>query len=183
MLERVGDPITPRFLAAQMARLNANFGNPKDRTADQVRIMASEWFEALGGFGTITVQQAFDKIIRTWVPSFGRTWPSLAEVNALCTDDHQGWLDALQLKPDNRTKPHQRDDEPFCREGRTEAEEIAYRAAQLKKIKASLPFTPAFDYEVTDTIEPAKPALADDGYVSPALEAIARKRGYWRGAA
>lgn len=179
MLERVGDPITPRFLTAQMARLNANFGNPKDRTADQVRIMASEWFEALSGFGTITVRQAFDKIIRTWVPSFGRTWPSLAEVHALCAADHEGWHDALQLA---KPKAHVRDEEPFCREGRTEAEEIAYRVAKLKEIKASLPFTPAFDYEPTDTIEPAKPALADDGYVSPALEEIARKRGYWRGA-
>lgn len=180
MLPRVGELITPTDLAAQMARLNATFGIPRDRTADQVRVMAAEWFRALQFFGAKSLAYAVDNLIRN-----SKWWPTLSEVHALCKADHDGWEDALGLRPDPTNITRKRlQGKTFCRDGRTEAEEIAYRAAEVLRMKREAGFGSQADplLEMQDK-RMVKPAAQDDGYVSPQLKAIAQKNGFWRGAA
>lgn len=168
--EHVGERITAPQLAAEMTRLEAVFGAPKGRTSDLARVMANEWLNALGQFGRRSVHMAVTRLIST-----AKWWPSISEVFELCEQHEDGWRDALGLKPDpkpaHRLEPYQ-----FARNGRTEAEEIAHRAAQVLSWKRAANFGAA-DEEAN---EPPKPA-SQDMWISDQLKALAAKRGYWRG--
>lgn len=140
--------------------------------------MAAEWMAALSGFGAKTVHNAISKVIAD-----SKWWPTIAEVRTICKADDDSWRDALGLKddPTDRRRLSAPPRNGFCREGRTEAEEIAYRASVI--LKAKLAYTPAIDaWDEMQTKTPPVPA-SQAQWISPELEAIARKRGYWRGAA
>lgn len=99
---------------------------------DQIRVMANEWLKALRAFGVQTVHRATTKCIQE-----SKWWPALAEVVALCRADEDGWRDALGIKDDRR---YVAEPEAFARAGRTEAEEIAFRAAQVRSMKQQAGF-------------------------------------------
>lgn len=126
----VGDRVSARELAKQMARLNAEYGPLKDLTADQVRVKAAEWLHALDSFGWRTLDRAVNQWLRV-----GKWWPKLSEIYELCKSDDDSWRDALGLLEDQRPA-YKAESEVFARDGRTEAEEIAHRIAQTQKWKA-----------------------------------------------
>ena len=149
--------LTPDFLASQLARCNATFGEPKNRSPELARIWANEWFRALSGYGCKTVCGAFDQAIRS-----GKFWPTISEVLEFCRADDHHHRDMVGLV--NPT-PHLEDytgraAQGFCREGRTEAEEIAHRAAQVEAIKAKHGWKPITDNGLIPVREPA-PASQD----------------------
>ena len=172
---KVGDPIGPRELAAEMARLNATFGLPKDRTAEQVRIMANEWHKALQGFGIKSLRYAVDNLIRN-----SKWWPALSEVYALCKADHDGWKDALLI---DREPSYKASDDGWVKPPPvtppTEAEKAAKRAADVLTARAK--YKDFFKSQsLTDRIDEWAPA-SKSPVVSDALRAAAIKGGYWRG--
>lgn len=63
------------------------FGVPRERTSDQARVMASEWFNALRRFGAMMVRDAVTKAIAQC-----KFWPTLSEIISLCE------IDAANLK-------------------------------------------------------------------------------------
>lgn len=157
LAERVGEPPGPEFLAAQLARLNATFGEPKNRSPELARIWAREWLRALSGYGQKTIKAAFDQVILS-----NKFWPTISEVVGLCKADDVHHRDMVGLV--NPT-PHLEDytgrgSQGFCREGRTEAEEIAYRTAQVEAIKAKHDWKPITDNGLAPPRETA-PASQD----------------------
>jgi hypothetical protein len=133
--EQAGQPISALQLTDELTRLNAVFGSPKDRTMDQIRVMANEWMKALKPFGRATVHRAVSKLIQE-----SKWWPALAEVLALCLADEEGWRDALGIKDDRR---YVAEPDAFARDGRTEAEEIAHRAAMVASMRRDTGFNSA----------------------------------------
>lgn len=137
--EAVGPKITAAILTEQLTRMNAVFGNPKDRTEGQIRIMANEWHRALSAFGAATVVKAITRTIETW--KFG--WQgALAEVVEQCRADDASWRDAFGLiaEPSRGLEDWTGRGERFEQEGRTTVEEIAHRAATVAAMKAEAGF-------------------------------------------
>jgi hypothetical protein len=129
----VGENLTPEALADELTRLNAAFGSPRDRSPDMMRVLANEWFKALGGFGRKTVNFAINRIIAT-----NRFWPAIAEVRDICVKEDRDWQDVYGLIS------HANHLTDYTGTGRlglpvpvklTEAEEIAARVASTKRMK------------------------------------------------
>lgn len=152
-----------------LGRLAVVYGDAKIIDTKQRRLLAFEWAEAFAFFEPDRVHAAIGKLLVSL-----KFWPTIAEV-----------MEALKANtpPLPPAPPHRAEKIEFCREGRTEAEEIAYRAAQVLAMRRSSGFGSAPDTAFGEPKPVPKEPAPDDGYVSPALEAIARKRGYWRGAA
>ena len=90
LAKALGEPITPKQLTDQMARLNAAFGTPKDRSSEQLRVMANEWFKALRNYGEKTLRDAVSKSLVTC-----KWWPTLAEIAELCRSIEAEWKDVF----------------------------------------------------------------------------------------
>lgn len=116
--------------------------------------MAVEWYNQLQQFGSRTVHRAIDKLL---VES--KFFPTLAEVYQSCDADERGWKDAIGCG-DTVTKPEP--SKPFERDGRTHVEELAYRAAELRRIKLETGFKPEAD-EPRSGPETWKPASRSAG--------------------
>lgn len=118
---RVGNRLTPDFLAQQIARLEMAWGAPRDRSPAQFVGMAREWFAQLRRFGETTVEAAFTHTIGNHKFQWSGALP---EVVAHCVRDDAGWRDALGYRDG---EPYRDAPEPFARDGRTDADEIAHR--------------------------------------------------------
>lgn len=159
-LEAVGPTITAAQLTEQLTRMNAVFGNPKDRTEGQIRIMANEWLRALGGYGAGTVVRAINQLIETW--KFG--WMgALAEVVEKCKMDDAGWRDAFGMieEPNRGLTDWTGRGERFERDGRTTEEEIKHRISEVAEMKREANFNsgeiaPAFPRE---DVKPASQSM------------------------
>lgn len=134
---RLRETLTPEGLAGQLARLGAVYGPPKDRSREDVLLMTREWFSALEIFGQAMVADAVSK----WITK-GKWWPSISEIREECERDRDDCKAILGL----RDKPsYQAEPRSFCREGRTEAEEIVHRIAEVADIKKRLNYAPSQD--------------------------------------
>lgn len=158
--QELGERLKPTDIAKIMDRLSANYGPPRDRTPEQVRLMVAEWFRALSALRLNSISHAVDRHLRT-----SKWWPTLAEIHEAAKAHQAGWVDALGIgvKPSYRAGEYR-----FARDGRTEAEEIAHRAAMTKRWRAD---AAAGQPEYTDPIE-AKPepkAASQSNSVSYAL--------------
>ncbi len=119
--------------------MNAVFGNPKDRTEGQIRIMAAEWHRALGNFGTVTVVRAITQTIETW--KFG--WMgALAEVVEKCRTDEASWQDAYGMvqEPNRGLTDWTGRGERFERDGRDTQQEIQHRISEIAEMKRVVGF-------------------------------------------
>ncbi len=148
-----------------LGRLAVVYGDAKIVDAKQRRLLAFEWAEAFAFIAPARVHAAIGRLLLVM-----KFWPTIAEVMAEVKAD----APAPPLLPTHRAEPP----EEFARHGRTEAEEIAYRAAQILNMKRQYGFGSAPDPLLDATKPIVKPAAPDDGYVSPELKAaIERRRG------
>jgi hypothetical protein len=102
-------------VAKLIARCLSNYG---ERRGVDMRLQAAEWHATLGAYPADRLSRALSEHIRrsTW-------WPTVANLVDILRDE----------TPPPGLKLHRLDDAPFCREGRTQAEEIAHRAEQCRR--------------------------------------------------
>ena len=163
--------LEPADVARCFVRLAAAYGDDR-RLVDphQAALLEREWLEQLGHLEPHTVNVALGKVIREC-----KFWPSIAEVAAAC-EPYDTRTTEEKFGQRHSYRPEPRPD--FCREGRTEAEEIAHRTAQILHMRKA--YTPAFDYAPPpDDALKAKPASQDG--LTPEFIAIAKKQGIYRG--
>lgn len=113
----------------QFARLAANYGDSRIATAEQRGLLLREWQEAFGHHAPDHLHEAVSLAMKA-----SKFWPTLAEVNEQLTHIRREAIAAVDAATGRTNWKSTK--EGFCREGRTEAEEIAYRAAQILKWKA-----------------------------------------------
>lgn len=147
-----------------LGRLAVVYGDTKIADPRQRKLLAVEWTEAFAYFEPDRVHAAIAKVLRGL-----KFWPTIAEV-----------MDALKSDtPPPVVPPHRAERREFAREGRTEAEEVAYRAAQCLALRRQTGFGSSPDPFAPDPVEAKTASKAM--WVSDALRAHAVKHGYWRG--
>lgn len=109
-------------VAKLVARCLANYG---ERRGVDMRLMVAEWHGTLGAYPADRLNHALSEHIRrsTW-------WPTIANLVDILRED----------APAPGLKRHVAEPHTFAREGRTEAEEIAHRAALALKWKQDFGF-------------------------------------------
>lgn len=168
-------PLEPADVQRAFARLAVAFGDQRIEDAATRALLVREWSAALSGIEAGVLESVIGKVIRNQ-----KFWPTISEVlEAAKAYDYRTTEEKFGPR---HTPPIPRKN--FCREGRTEVEEMAFRAAELLRMKTeqSLAFTPALD-AFEENAGPLQKPASQAQWISPELEAIARKRGYWRGAA
>ena len=107
-----------------------------------MRLQAAEWHATLGAYPADRLNAALSDHIRrsTW-------WPTVADL-----------VEILRSQtPPPGLKLHRPKDEPFCRDGRTEAEEIAHRAAQCLKWREAYGMDPGPKSPASDDLGGSEP--------------------------
>lgn len=140
-----------------------------ERRGASVEALVTEWHDALRFYDPELVTEAW-----TDYRNSSEFWPTPAAILTRVRSN---------LPAPGRPAFRSETREDFCREGRTEAEEIAHRAAQILRIKreAAMRYAPTFQGD--DEAKPPEPQPASQAQtVSPQLQAIAKKGGYWHGA-
>lgn len=126
-------------IAKLIARCLANYG---ERKGIDMRLVSAEWHATLGAYPMHRLNNALSEHIRT-----STFWPTIANFVELLR----------QETPAPGLPRYRRDEKLFSREGRTEAEEIAHRAAQTLRWKQEA----RRDHpEVPDPIEAKSPPKA-----------------------
>lgn len=112
----------PGEISKLVARCMANYG---ERKGVDMRLMVAEWHGTLGAYPADRLNHALSEHIRrsTW-------WPTIANLVDILRED----------APAPGLKRHVAEPHTFAREGRTDAEEIAHRAAQSLKWQQSFGF-------------------------------------------
>tara|TARA_R110000868_G_scaffold151986_2_gene376569 strand:+ start:256 stop:606 length:351 start_codon:yes stop_codon:yes gene_type:complete len=107
-----------------------------------MRLQAAEWHATLGAYPADRLNRALSEHIRrsTW-------WPTVANLVDVLRDE----------TPPPGLKLHRPDDAPFCREGRTQAEEIAHRAAQCRKWREVYGMEPGPETPASDDLGGSEP--------------------------
>jgi hypothetical protein len=100
-----------------IARCLANYG---ERKGADMRLVTAEWHGTLGAYPADRLHNALSEHIRK-----SRFWPTVADLTDILRE----------AAPAPGIPRHRAEPDVFAREGRTEAEEIAYRAAQSLRWK------------------------------------------------
>jgi hypothetical protein len=112
----------------QLARLAANYGDSRIASTEQRTMLLREWVEAFRYHAPSHLHGAVSAAIRSC-----KFWPTIAEISAEITKLRREAVEAIHHL--EAKKRGSRPEEPFARDGRTEAEEVAHRAAQILKWK------------------------------------------------
>lgn len=122
-------PVKAEIISKILTRLSASMGDPFGRDSKLLLVqMAHEFAHTLAGFEPPVI----DTAVTEWIRKNPR-WPKPCELRELCVTI------AKELAPPPVMLPAPAVREPervFEREGRTQAEEIAHRAAQILRWKA-----------------------------------------------
>lgn len=155
---------------AQFARLSAAYGD--GRIADQAarQMLLREWLEAFGAHSPRHLHQAVGALIQTV-----KFWPTIAEVLAEVRSLRKSLLDDVQRQAQIRLPCPQKDD--FARHGRSEAEEIAFRAAVCLAARRKYGYRGLEGEAAPAPAADAGPYVVSVSDVSQALLAARRKRG------
>lgn len=121
-------------VAKLIARCLANYG---ERKGVDMRLVTAEWQATLGAYPADRLNRALSEHIRrsTW-------WPTVADLVEILRSE----------APPPGLKLHRPADKPFCRDGRTEAEEIAHRAAQCRKWREAYGWNPDGETPASDAL-------------------------------
>jgi hypothetical protein len=129
--------------------------------------LVSEWHDALRFFDPDRVGTAW----RTW-RNTQKFLPSIAEILNLLREQ------APKVGPSPRPVDPV---EPFCQDGRTEAEEIAHRAAIVLNAKRKYGWAERYSAPDKPSEDAPKPASQDG--LSPAFIELTKRQGIYRPAA
>lgn len=140
-----------------MARCLANYG---ERRGVDMRLMVAEWHATLGAYPADRLNHALSEHIRrsTW-------WPTIANLVDILRED----------APPPGLPLHRAKQEAFARDGRTEAEEVAHRAAQARKWKQDFGFGQS-EPDPLDVRAKPKPASQDQTVSDRLMNSAAAKR-------
>lgn len=107
-----------------------------------MRLVTAEWQATLGAYPADRLNRALSEHIRqsTW-------WPTVADLVEILRSE----------TPPPGLKLHRPKDQPFCRDGRTEAEEISHRAAQCRKWREAYGMDPSTKTPASDDVEASQP--------------------------
>jgi len=143
-----------------VARAVANYG---ERRGVDMRLLTAEWHATLGAYPIDRIDRALSEHVRT-----STYWPTVANLVDLMREE----TPAPGL-PAHREAPRQ-----FERDGRTEAEEIAFRAAQTLKWKQESGFGKFID--PIEEKQPPNPASQAQtvGYELARSCAVRRTKGW-----
>lgn len=113
---------------AQFARLSAAFGDTRIADPASRQMLLREWLEAFGPHSPRHLHQAVTVAIQT-----AKFWPAIAEVLAEVRSLRKSIVEGVQRRNQIRLPRPQKDD--FARHGRSEAQEMAFRAAIVRDAK------------------------------------------------
>lgn len=137
-------------VAKLVARCLANYG---ERKGADMRLLAAEWQASLGAYPAGRLHDALTEHMRR-----SSYWPTIAHIVEILKE---------QTPPPGLPR-YKREEEGFCREGRTQAEEIAHRAAQVLRWKQEY----GFDRLLAPEAERAQPkAASQETTITDALKA------------
>lgn len=118
-----------------------------EKRGANMEILVAEWHDALRFFD----KQRIDEVWRSYRDTPPCHWPKPADIVSL--------VRASMPTTSHRYEPPE-PRPPFCRDGRTVSEEIAFRTEEIAAIKRRWAYTPAFDYvptpEAPSVIPPAQ---------------------------
>jgi hypothetical protein len=159
----------PSDVHRAIARLVAAYGD--QRVADPARrqLLVREWVEAFGPHNPDHLHEAVGRLIQT-----STFWPSIAELLTEVRSLRKSIVEDVQRQRQKALPRHEKDD--FARHGRSEAEEMAFRAAVVLNAKKHYGWVgdqarPALEGE-PDPV----PYVVPVSDASPALRAAMRKR-------
>ena len=122
-------PSSTTDMAKLIARCLANYG---ERKGADMRLLAAEWQNSLGAYPADRLNAALSEHIRQ-----SAFWPTIADLIEILRK---------QMPPPGLPRHlHRQLEQSFCREGRTQDEEIAHRTAQVLRWKAEYGFNGADD--------------------------------------
>lgn len=136
----------------------------REKPGASMEALVSEWHDALRFYHADRVAMAW----RTWRNS-NKFFPHICEILSVLRDEAPAVRPAPQpIEPK----------EPFCQNGRTEAEEIAHRAAVVLNAKRKYGYTTR--YSAPDETALAPPIPASQEGLSPAFIELAKRQGIYR---
>lgn len=136
----------------------------REKPGASMEALVSEWHDALRFFDPDRVATAW----RTW-RNTQKFLPSIAEILALLKDQ------APRVGPSPRpVEPA----EKFCQAGRTEAEEIAHRAAVVLNARKQYGF--GVRYSAPDEPSEGAPKPASQDGLTPAMIELTKRQGIYR---
>lgn len=137
----------------------------REKPGASMEALVSEWHDALRFYDPDRIAAAW----RSWRNS-QKFLPSIAEILALVREQTPSVRSVATVA------------EPvdvFCRDGRTEAEEIAHRAAVVLNAKRRYGF--GVRYSVPDEPAEAPPKPVSQGGLTPEFIALAKRQGIYSG--
>lgn len=117
----------------QFARLASNYGDSRISTTEQRTLLLREWLEAFGNHSPTHLHEAVSAAMKAC-----KFWPTIAEVSIEISAIRREAVSVIGIT--TGTGRWKADNAPFARDGRTEAEEIAHRAAVALKWKQDYGF-------------------------------------------
>ena len=156
------------------ARLAVAHGDGRVADPAQRTLLAREWVEALGHHEPWVVNAALGRVIREC-----RFWPSIAEMVEACKPlDTRTAEERFGARHPTHSKsaPHPQ----FARDGRTEAEEVAHRTAQVLAMRRQPGLGAAPDPLIEVLSNEIRPA--SQAGLTPEFIKLAKRQGIYRGA-
>lgn len=150
----------------QFARLAANYGDQRIATTEQRTLLLREWMEAFGNHSPSHLHEAVSVAMKAT-----KFWPTIAEVAAEVSEIRREAVSVVGAM--TGTGRHVAVEIPFARDGRTEAEEIAYRAAQSLRWKQQFGFG---KHTADEDVREQKPASQDTSVSYALLNSCAVRR-------
>ncbi len=153
----------------QFARLASNYGDSRISTTEQRTLLLREWLEAFSKYSPTHLHEAVSAAMKAT-----KFWPTIAEVE----------VEASALRREavsfvghvTGTGRHVATPTVFERDGRTEAEEIIFRAAALKRMKAEERAKVPEHIDPMDAVREPKPASQDQTVSQSLLKTPAARR-------
>lgn len=153
----------------QFARLAANYGDSRISTPEQRTLLLREWLEAFGKYSPAHLHEAVSTAMKAT-----KFWPTIAEVEAEASALRREAVSFVGHA--TGTGRHVATPTVFERDGRTEAEEIIFRAAAVKRMKAEARAKMPEQPDPMDALKEAKPASQDQGVSFALLNSCAGRR-------
>lgn len=154
-------------LAGVFARLAVVYGDTRIADKAQRELLLREWLAALGWYAAPRIHDAVSAWIKT-----GKFWPAPAELLEIMRADNP----PPERHTSDRLDPPRK---PFCRDGRSVAEEIAYRDAQIKLMKRGTWLDRPGNEPIVEFHTEPKP-VSQEG-LTPEFIALAKRQGIYSG--